>query len=296
MGDQSIDSTADHNSFGSDTRHTCFVITPIGSDSSPTRRDAEGILDAVIEPVLNDLKFHVEVAHRISSPGSITNQVIERLLEADLVIANLTGLNPNVMYELAVRHAKRLPVVSVAESGTKLPFDASDERTIFYTNDMAGVTELEPKLRSAVQAAMQDTEPDNPIYRAVETKVMRDIAQDDFQRYTLDMLNKVRDSITELESRSLASASLLPDSRPQYRTRVEVELRGNKDLAKNFSEALIDIVPTVENILISSYRDGLTSFSATIISDYSLGSASASDLLRQAAERASVGINHFKAY
>ena len=62
---------------------TCFVITPIDSDNSPIRRGADGILDAVIKPVLEDLNFEVGVSHRISAPGSITNQVIERLLRDD---------------------------------------------------------------------------------------------------------------------------------------------------------------------------------------------------------------------
>ena len=184
----------------SDGVKTCFVITPIGSDNTSTRRSTEGILDAVIVPTLETLGFEVEVAHRISASGSITNQVIERLLGADLVVANLTGLNPNVMYELAVRHAARLPVVTIAARGTDLPFDVSDERAIFYTDDMAGVTELTPKLRIAAQTAMKEEKPDNPVYRAAQAKVMQDGAQTDVQQYILESLSELRESMGALEA------------------------------------------------------------------------------------------------
>ena len=76
-------------------RKVCFVISPIGDDSTPTRRAIEGLMDAVIEPTLRDLGFEVEVSHRISRTGSITNQVLELILSADLVVANLSELNPN---------------------------------------------------------------------------------------------------------------------------------------------------------------------------------------------------------
>lgn len=175
----------------------CFVISPIGGDSTDTRRALEGLMDAVIEPTLRELGFKVEVAHRISRTGSITNQVIELLLSADLVVANLTELNPNVMYELAVRHAARKPVVTIAHADTRLPFDIADQRTIFYRNDMAGVPELRRSLAAAVEEALNDAEPDNPVYRAAQIKVMREVAPTDDRQFIFDKLARLEELVRQ---------------------------------------------------------------------------------------------------
>lgn len=144
----------------------CFIITPLGEEKSETRRRADGVINAVITPVLDSLNIKVITPHGISTPGSIPQQVIQNILYCELVIANLTELNPNVMYELAVRHAKGTPVICIAENGTKLPFDISSERTIFYNNDMYGVEVLKSDLKKMVENALKDKTQDNPIYRA----------------------------------------------------------------------------------------------------------------------------------
>lgn len=189
----------------SERSKTSFVIAPIGSESSGTRRATDGLVDAVLEPTLSEMGLEVLVAHRIAKSGSITSQVIESLLTCDLVVAVLTGLNPNVMYELAIRHAKRLPVVSVAERGTTLPFDISDERTLFYVDDMAGTRELAPRLRKAAEEALEDEAPDNPVYRAAQAKVMRDVEPGDAQQYMLDRLSRIEELVSAKSDRPSAA-------------------------------------------------------------------------------------------
>lgn len=92
-----------------------------------------------------------------------------------MVIANLTGLNPNVMYELAIRHASRKPVICIAEDNTKLPFDITTERTIFYTDDMYGAVKLQDQLNAKIQAALEGAVVDNPIYRAISDGIIKGI-------------------------------------------------------------------------------------------------------------------------
>ena len=180
----------------------CFIVTPIGSDASTTRRAADGLINAVMKPVLEKLGFQTFVAHEIASPGSITRQVIEHIIYDDLVIANLSELNPNVMYELAVRHCVGLPIVVLAENGTRLPFDISDERTVFFQNDMHGVVDLAPRLESAIEAALIIGEPDNPVYRVTQSRVLREsVEPDDAQAFLIRKLDYIESFIGEIKLR-----------------------------------------------------------------------------------------------
>ena len=186
------------------TPKMCFIATPLGLDRSEVRRKADGVIHSVLAPILEEFGYKPIPPHKIAEPGSITVQVIEHLLNDELVIANLTGLNPNVMYELAVRHATKKPVICIAERGTNLPFDIASERTIFYDDDMAGVEVLKDDLREMLRAATKDKDLDNPIFRAKRTFKMQEVLrEDDAQSYIIDKLDVIQARLSRIEMDNL---------------------------------------------------------------------------------------------
>ena len=148
--------------------NNCFVITPIGAQDGRERRFADGITKEVITPVLKEFKLSPVVAHEISETGSINDQVVRHIYNDKLAICNLTGLNPNVMYELGIRFTMRKHTILICENGTSLPFDIIAERTIFYTNDIAGSSELKDQLRNMIAEIDYEKAPDNPIFKVLD--------------------------------------------------------------------------------------------------------------------------------
>ena len=111
----------------------CFVIGPIGKDLSQDRKHADLLLHAVIKHVLEaeEFRYKVKRADEDADPGMIGDRVISDIIHAELVVADLTDLNPNAFYKLGIRHSNEKPTIHIARSGTPLPFDNLAHRTIF---------------------------------------------------------------------------------------------------------------------------------------------------------------------
>lgn len=182
----------------------CFIATPIGSPNSEIRRKAEGVINSVLKPILLEMEFEVFVPQEMPDSGSITKTVLQHILNDDLVIANLTELNANVVYELATRHAARKPVVCIAERGTQLPFDFAPERVLFYQNDMLGVNILKKDIKPFIDFALQEKDENrsNPIYDAKKNFVIRDIIASD--KSVACMIEVLSECISKLRNAGFA--------------------------------------------------------------------------------------------
>ncbi len=149
---------------------TCFVIAPIGDADSPQRKRSNNILRFLIEPLVTPYGYKAVRADHISESGLITTQVMQHLLNDPLVIADLAGHNPNVFYELALRHAVHKPVIQLAAAGEKLPFDVVALRTVFIdTTDMASVEDAKAELAKHIKAVEADpTRAESPVSFAID--------------------------------------------------------------------------------------------------------------------------------
>jgi hypothetical protein len=123
---------------------TCFYIAPIGSPDSEQRKHSDLFLGSLIEPALESFNLKVIRADGIDRPGIIGRQIIEYIVKSRLVIVDLSYHNPNVFYELAIRHMMRLPIVQIMRNADNIPFDISQMRTIKI--DTTDIYTLVPKI------------------------------------------------------------------------------------------------------------------------------------------------------
>lgn len=164
----------------------CFFIAPIGEDASDTRKRSDGVLRFIVAKAASELGLTAVRADNISKPGQITLQVIQHVVEAKAVVADLTGLNPNVFYELALRHATSKPIVLIAENGTQLPFDLAQMRTIFFSSaDLESADQCRASIVDHLTESFSDPAGDSPVATA-------------FQLQRLQQGNNVEKSVAEL--------------------------------------------------------------------------------------------------
>lgn len=106
-------------------KDSCFVIMPFGDWFDDYYRDLyrPSIIKAGLEPKRSD---------DLCKPSQIVQDIWECTKKAKVLLADLTGKNPNVFYELGLAHALGKPVVLVTESIEHIPFDLRSLRCIIY--------------------------------------------------------------------------------------------------------------------------------------------------------------------
>jgi hypothetical protein len=192
----------------------CFVISPIGEEESETRKRSDQILKHVIEPSVDECGYKAIRADKIEKPGVITSQVIQHVVEDPLVVADLTGRNPNVFYELAIRHAIRKPFIQIMQKGERLPFDVAGTRTINVDHhDLDSVGEAKKEIVNQIKSLEKDAKNiETPISVSLDLQILRE-SDDPRQRSLADIMSALTDLPSQIEERISGKEDRIPHRR-----------------------------------------------------------------------------------
>jgi O-acetyl-ADP-ribose deacetylase (regulator of RNase III) len=118
-------------------RKTCFVIMPFGSDrihpGTGQRIDFDAVYRDLIEPAATEAGLNCIRSDKVSESGLIHHDMINRIMRADIAIVDITTGNPNVLYELGVRHtARRSGTIVMHQHGDAIPFNINGIRILNY--------------------------------------------------------------------------------------------------------------------------------------------------------------------
>lgn len=149
--------------------NTCFVIMPIGTQTIGTTTITEETLrkkyDHLIKNAIQKAAPSLEVIRGDEelNPSSISNDIFTKLMLSRFVIADITYPNPNVFYELGIRHAIRPGTILIREkTDFSIPFDISHLRYIEYTQELSGMDKLAEQLKRRFEFYNNNPEkPDN---------------------------------------------------------------------------------------------------------------------------------------
>jgi len=151
---------------------TCFVAMPFGDASTDPEKHALWTeVYELLKRVVERCGLQCVRADEICRPGSVIRDVVTHLATADVVIAEMTDRNPNVFYELGVRHALSDRTILLAQRSEDVPFDLQPYRHIAYRFTPRGAQELEEKLRlSLLEVLKEPASPDSPVREYLATR------------------------------------------------------------------------------------------------------------------------------
>jgi tetratricopeptide (TPR) repeat protein len=161
----------------------CFVLMPFGKKTDETGRaiDFDQIYEKIIHPGAQEANLEPIRASEETTGGFIHKHMFERLMLCDYAIADLTTANPNVFYELGIRHGVRPhSTVLISCKGMRLPFDIASLHSVRYSIDASGTpTAIETDRHTLASRLVECRNPveDSPLFQLVKDWPRPDIAR-----------------------------------------------------------------------------------------------------------------------
>ena len=118
-----------------EVKTSCFIIMPFSETTEEhTEEYWTSHFDSFLKPLIEEIP-NLKAKRSEAIRGDILRQIIHELIVSPIVVAELTDHNPNVFWELGVRQSFKHGTITIAEEGTRLPFDIGVKATLFYNKE-----------------------------------------------------------------------------------------------------------------------------------------------------------------
>lgn len=172
----------------------CFVIMPFSATKSHDEKYWERQFNLFLKPIIEKVK-NVKAYRSEPLRGSISSQIILDLINSDIVVADLTDHNPNVLWELGVRQSFKHGTITIAEDNTAIPFHFSHKGILFYNQNHMENSEFEAQFIKSIEDCIKHPkEPDSPVLENIS-------GRSGLYNYIMkeDSIRKIEGLITETE-------------------------------------------------------------------------------------------------
>jgi O-acetyl-ADP-ribose deacetylase (regulator of RNase III) len=154
---------------------SCFVIMPFGQKKDPGGKDInfDTVYTHLIKEGVEQIKgLSCTRCDEIEEPGVVHKKMLEQIYQADVAVVDITTLNPNVFYELGVRHALADHVtVIIKRKGTQIPFNIRPLNAIEYDTDMGSVAEAKKKIVTFIQNGLKTRKVDSLVHDSLPIRI-----------------------------------------------------------------------------------------------------------------------------
>jgi len=194
----------------SDPRRTCFIIMPFGRKTDNDGRviDFDEVYREIFVEPVRAAGFEPLRCDEITHAGSIHRDMFIHIATDDLVIVDLTTCNPNVFYELGIRHTLKPSVTILTKlRGAAVPFNIQGQRILEYPSSNGSYAESREEIRKFLETGMASTEPDSPIF-----SILQD-ARKDWKR---ERINKLAEYPYRMVSQSSRKISVITGDMRQW--------------------------------------------------------------------------------
>jgi len=158
-----------------------FLISQIGKADTDIRKRADEVFRYIVAPIVEEFVLKLQRSDLDPTPGQVTAQILNSILNSKVIIADLTGRNPNVYYELGVVHSFGVPVVILVDKAGSLSFDAQNERVIEIGDEgiisASQADDAKKRLREALTIVLEEGyKPSSLVTEVARTRNLEELA------------------------------------------------------------------------------------------------------------------------